>query len=123
MHVNSLKAYSRGNGKFTPREQLIYTTVLAKGPMTDRQVMHELRFPDTNSVRPRITELLKDLWLIEAGSVICPTTGCRVRKVQARSIEARSLIIRDIEEANKRTAFLTQAAKRNETPDLFHTNA
>jgi len=53
------------------------------GAVTDRDCMSALGFTDMNSVRPRITELVKAGVLREAGEVEDRITGKRVRLVEA----------------------------------------
>lgn len=53
-------------------------------PMTDREIKDYLQFDDMNSVRPRITEMIRDRVLEECGSVTCPVTHLPVRLVKER---------------------------------------
>ncbi|MGI5848813.1 MAG: hypothetical protein ACOX8Q_01875 [Christensenellales bacterium] len=49
-----------------------------EGDMTAREIAGKLGFADMNAVRPRITELVQDGYLTEAGVVYDPITGRRV---------------------------------------------
>jgi len=85
MHVNSLQAYWEGKEElFSQRERDILLAVRAKPLCTDREVMMALHFGDMNSVRPRITELVKDGLLEEHSSVEDMTTGRPVRRLRIR---------------------------------------
>jgi hypothetical protein len=46
--------------------------------------MQGMGFSDMNSVRPRITELIEKAKLMEVGSIVCPVTKKRVRRVDIR---------------------------------------
>ncbi len=82
MHVNSLAAYEAGRVEmFSARELAILGALRRLKCATDRGVMLALGFTDMNSVRPRITELIKDGVLAEDGSVEDATTGKWVRLV------------------------------------------
>jgi hypothetical protein len=84
MHVNSLAAYWEGKEElFSKRELAVLGAVRRafRARATDRQVMTSLGFADMNSVRPRITELVKDGLLAEVDSEIDPITGKTVRVV------------------------------------------
>lgn len=54
---------------------------------TDRQMMQALGFVDANSVRPRITEMIKIGVLVETGSTIDALTGKTVRTWRAASMD------------------------------------
>lgn len=85
VHDHSLEAYDalRANtGGLSRRCGEILDALRRFGrPATDRAVMQMLSMPDMNCVRPRITELVKAGALAEAGEVICPVTGKRVRLI------------------------------------------
>jgi len=49
---------------------------------TDRDIMHVLGFNDPNKVRPRITSLIEDGFLVECGNIKCPRTNRTVRVVK-----------------------------------------
>jgi predicted ArsR family transcriptional regulator len=61
-------------------KQTRYDQILAamRGEMTAREVANALGYLDMNAVRPRITELCKEGYLVEAGIRIDPVTGRRV---------------------------------------------
>lgn len=54
--------------KKTRKDQIL--TALKAGPMTARCVMQVLGYSDLNSVRPRLTELVHEGAVVEAG-VLC----------------------------------------------------
>jgi glutamate-1-semialdehyde aminotransferase len=84
VHANSREAYHSEPQRISIRAAQIlrhFSTIYA--PQTDRQVMNALGFSDMNSVRPRITELIKAGLLVEAGDTIDYVTGKRVRLVRA----------------------------------------
>lgn len=86
MHVNSLAAYDSGRRELFSARELAILDFLKSNPFgnvprTDREIMKGLGFSDMNSVRPRITELIKDGVLAEEGSVEDETTGKWVRLV------------------------------------------
>lgn len=86
LHQNSLAAYDTGREElFSAREIAILSFLKSNPcgnvPKTDREIMKGLGFTDPNSVRPRITELIKSGVLAEEGSVECQTTRKQVRLV------------------------------------------
>jgi len=84
MHPNSQLAHEaeKTSGKLSRRAAEILRWLLAHPrPWTDREIAHCMGYPDMNCVRPRITELVQMGLLEEADSVICKTTGKRVRRV------------------------------------------
>lgn len=92
IHPNSIAAYWEGRlDLFGKRHQQVLRALrLARGPLTDREVMIALGFSDPNAVRPRITELVDAGVLVEVDSVECPVTGKRVRRVKAATREAQA---------------------------------
>jgi hypothetical protein len=94
MHQNSLNAYRHIRDEMNKRETLIYGLLSQNlRSMTDREIMTELGFPEPNCVRPRITELIKNYWLRETGTVTDATSRVEVRKVRAISAEERKTIL------------------------------
>lgn len=88
MHVNSLAAYESGRADLFSARELAILNFLRKLQGTsasDRDVMISLGFSDMNSVRPRITELVKDGVLVESGSKTDDVTGKTVRLVALRA--------------------------------------
>lgn len=82
MHVNSLNAYFEGQTEhFSKREQQVLDQVRALRSATDRDVMVSLNFTDPNTVRPRISELIKEGLLVEVGFSEDVITGKTVRLV------------------------------------------
>lgn len=84
IHVNSLRSFSESQDCLGRRARECYG-VLAQSlrPMTDREVMRALGYQDMNAVRPRLTELLDDLWLEEVGTTEDELTGKQVRLLRA----------------------------------------
>lgn len=82
IHQNSLWAYAANSKTLGQRARSIYAWIKEHGEATDREVMKALGFSEPNSVRPRITELVKNGLLIEVGAQKDPTTGVIVRKVR-----------------------------------------
>lgn len=56
--------------KFTRKAKIL--VALQAGPMTARCVMQVLGYSDLNSVRPRLTELVQEGRVVEAGTVWDP---------------------------------------------------
>lgn len=86
MHANSLVAYwSEKFRSFSKRERLILGLLASRreiGTFTDREIKDALGFCDMNSVRPRITELIKKGELEEWGSRRDSETGKMTRRVR-----------------------------------------
>ena len=81
MHTNSLAAYAmlqQSGGKLTRRLQIL-ELMLDGLSRTDRHIMKELGYSDTNDVRPRITELVKEGVLEEICHIRDDNTGVKVR--------------------------------------------
>ena len=90
MHENSLKAYSEEVPKLGTRARNILHKVTAYGkPCTDRMVMGMMGFVEPNSVRPRITELVRGGFLEEGDKVRDRLTNKTVRTVRAPSAQLR----------------------------------
>lgn len=77
MHANSLEAHAELDR--ASRYQSILEAFSACGAMTDREVMVSLHFGDPNTVRPRITELVKKGLLEECGKRVDPKSRKHVR--------------------------------------------
>jgi len=61
IHKNSKLAYEEIKPELTGRRRHIYLTILQHGKkITDREVKDLMGLPDMISVRPRITEVVKD---------------------------------------------------------------
>ena len=56
---NSVKAYNEEEFKLHSRSELVLEVIKGQEGLTSRQIVVELGFSDVNSVRPRLTELLK----------------------------------------------------------------
>ena len=85
MHENSIKTYYEEVGNLSKRASDILMA-MKNNPTrywTDRQMMSFLRLPEPNSVRPRITELIKRGLAKEVGTEVCEVTGKSVRLVIA----------------------------------------
>lgn len=88
VHLNSLEAHAeeRDSGRISKRAQAILDLMTGYRPitdpiLTDRQIMEHLGFSDMNSVRPRVSELVKAGIFIEYDSVRDHKTGKLVRRV------------------------------------------
>lgn len=82
IHRHSIASYWEGAIEdFPARTRDILITLQTHGPMSDRSIMEALEFSDGNSVRPRITEGVRDGLFVEMGTVRCPVTGKQVRLV------------------------------------------
>jgi hypothetical protein len=84
MHENSLEGYSaeQESGRIPTREQSVYACYTNGKPLMDREVRDMLGMSDMNSVRPRITGLVKTGFLRECGKMKDPVTGRKVRIVR-----------------------------------------
>ncbi|MEI6211493.1 MAG: hypothetical protein WCR06_07685 [bacterium] len=84
MHAHSLAASEHHQEEHRGRKALILDCLALRcKPMTDRQILEAL-YPDSddmNRVRPRITELVREGRLMEAGEIEDPDTHETVRKV------------------------------------------
>ncbi len=84
MHSHSLAAHEHHQDEHKGRKGLILECLALRcKPMTDRQILEAL-YPDSddmNRVRPRITELVREGRLMEAGEIEDPDTHETVRKV------------------------------------------
>jgi hypothetical protein len=95
MHGNSIEAYADDIHKLSKRAQEIYSKLCRHGKMTDRQVLKTM-FPDSddmNLVRPRLTDLKKQRFIVECGDVDDAKTGKLVRLVRAVTPEERAKLI------------------------------
>jgi hypothetical protein len=84
VHAHSLAAKEHNQDAHKGRKQLIVDCLVVKGkPMTDRQIRDACcgETADMNSVRPRITELIREGKLMECGEIEDPATGEQVRVV------------------------------------------
>lgn len=83
IHENSVLSNEDGKERLYElrRAKVLAALRSSPAPMTVREIMTYCGFEDPNAVRPRVTELLKDGALIEAGNVQCPITGRRVMLV------------------------------------------
>lgn len=85
MHNNSVNCYYQERPKLSKRAKHIHNFFCEmQGLYTDRQVQIEMGFPEPNSVRPRITELIKAGLLEECGKCKCNVTGKQVRMVKVQ---------------------------------------
>jgi hypothetical protein len=84
VHANSLAAKEHNQDAHKGRKQLIVECLrLRAKPLTDRQIRDAIcgETADMNSVRPRITELIRDGKLMECGEIEDPVTHEDVRVV------------------------------------------
>jgi len=96
MHSNSIIAYYEGQFQFSKRECEILGWLLQNpAPTTDRDIKDALRYADMNSVRPRITELIKKGCVEECGRTTCKVTGKSVRQIRVKAKEQKVDMFRD----------------------------
>lgn len=88
LHDNSFMSLKQVK-KHKRRDQIFKVYYQSNTPLTDRQVAGVLGFPDLNSVRPRITELVEAKILREAGQAKDSLTGRTVRVVTVMSAQAK----------------------------------
>jgi hypothetical protein len=95
MHEHSLEAHTieRDSGRLSKRAAQIVWVLSElrdwrKGA-TDRDILGALGLFDMNSVRPRITELIKCGKLEECGSMRDPATNKRVRLVRLKQVQGK----------------------------------
>ena len=84
LHAHSLVAKEHNQNAHKGRKQLILDCLVVKGkPMTDRQIRDAIcgETADMNTVRPRITELIREGKLMECGEIVDPVTHEDVRVV------------------------------------------
>jgi hypothetical protein len=83
LHAHSLVAKEHNQDAHKGRKQLILECLTVKGkPMTDRQIRDAIcHGGDMNSVRPRITELIKEGKLMEFAEIVDQVTHEDVRVV------------------------------------------
>jgi len=78
-HKNSSESLKRVDRE--TRWNAILDALYLEGAMTARQLKNYLRLQDMNEVAPRITELIEQGRIREAGNVKCGYTGRPVRTV------------------------------------------
>jgi hypothetical protein len=83
LHAHSLAAKEHNQAEHKGRKQLVLDCLVVKGkPMTDRQIRDAIcHGGDMNTVRPRITELIREGKLMECGAIEDPVTHEDVRVV------------------------------------------
>ena len=80
IHRNSIQSFHEIRDKLAGKHQAIWDAFRSvERNLTDRMVKDMLGFEDMNSVRPRITELVKHGYLEEVDRAKCPVTGKQVR--------------------------------------------
>jgi len=80
IHRNSIQSFGEIREKLAGKHQVIWDAFHKHSDkLTDRMVKDMLGFEDMNSVRPRITELIKNGYLLESDRAKCPVTGKKVR--------------------------------------------
>ena len=94
LHANSIEAHAEGaRGPFGHRAVTIIACLqMRHSPATDRDIMQSLGFRDMNSVRPRISELVKRGTLAEVGTTTDPVTLKRVRLVDIAKSQDQTLL-------------------------------
>lgn len=93
-HENSVEAFTATRDLRDTRREAIYQLLLQRGPMTDRQVMTALGFVDPNAARPRLSDLTRDVWVVECGKVRDAVTGKGVRLSRAVRADERAELLR-----------------------------
>ena len=94
IHTNSITAYWNGRHKFSKRECEILGWMLQNpAPTTDRNIKSALRYADMNSIRPRVTELIKKGCIEECDTVTCKVTGKRVRVIRVRETKPQTEMV------------------------------
>jgi len=84
IHKNSQLSFQEILPSLRGRKKVILEAVkFHGGKLTDREIKVLVGALDMNGVRPRITEMLKEGYLVEEGSVKCPITNKLVRRVRA----------------------------------------
>jgi hypothetical protein len=91
VHINSIQAYHGERLTLSKRASDVLWFVRENGACTDREVMVGMGFTEPNSVRPRITELLEEGLLVDAGNTKCRFTGKTVRRVDIHRPQQREL--------------------------------
>jgi hypothetical protein len=92
MHEHSVRAYleETDSGAIGARAARILEEYIASPvSLTDREVKTRIGYSDMNSVRPRITELIKAGLLEECGSVRDEVTGKSCRSVRLKVREPK----------------------------------
>lgn len=80
IHRNSIQSFGEIREKLAGKHKAVWDTFRSVDKsLTDRMVKDMLGFEDMNSVRPRITELVKNGYLEESDRAKCPVTGKQVR--------------------------------------------
>jgi len=95
IHVNSHSSFYEIKEDLKGRHKEIFEVFkIGKRAMTDRQVKETLGLDDMNTVRPRITELIKKGYLTESTNTKCPVTGKTVRVCRKYFQESKQLEMR-----------------------------
>lgn len=81
IHQHSIEAYHSERPRSSRRLEQIISWLEMHPKATDREIMDGLGFSDMNSVRPRVTEAIHGLRIVEVGEKRCPVTGKTVRIV------------------------------------------
>jgi hypothetical protein len=84
LHAHSLDAKEHNQEAHKGRKHLILELLQLRGkPMADRQIRDAIcgEAADMNTVRPRITELIREGKLMECGEIVDPATQENVRVV------------------------------------------
>ncbi len=79
IHVHSRLAFA-ALGLGQRRAVVLSVYAESSDPLTDRQAAARIEGAEFGNVKPRITDLINDEFLHEVDSVICETTGKRVRR-------------------------------------------
>lgn len=84
MHENSIKTYYEELKSLTNRQAEIFNILQQRSNevFTDREIKEIMHFGDMNTVRPRITEMIKKGIVKEQGVTKCIRTNKTVRVVR-----------------------------------------
>ena len=117
VHAHSTQAYRDGKPTLDARKREIYEAFAWLGVGTDRECLERLHQTDMNYVRPRITELIKEGILEEAGECEDHLTGRMVRRVRiAQNLTGSSATMLINDDPQKPT---TRRGPVDDQPSLF----
>lgn len=91
MHSNSLEAYKTKEKALGGKKKLIYDWMMRNKEYahTDKHIAMLMGYKHHSAVQPRLSDLIKEGWVYEAGSQRDLTTGVRCRMLQPRTKEQR----------------------------------
>ena len=95
MHTNSIKAYHESSMELSKRSNEVLECLYRMGKGTARQIKKSMGYDDMNMVRPRLTELKDQLWIVEDHHTKCPVTGKTVAVFKPVQKEQRINLIKE----------------------------